>query len=245
MQVSPFVFSTLVLAACASSQRIERSEPRPSAEHATTDPRPTRVRPADQPATGDSPANATPATIHCGNPAVGAAADQSTSGGERLSSSVPCWTVPPQAGTSPDPAPPRETHTTRVAARDAVEVEFCSALPVDELTHTPLYHRGDIAAVEPYLEHGTIKGARIRFKRVEGLTADWMRQAIVCHRARTAALGREPPHLADDPTLLDGAHTAVTERRGIVQLVVRSDNDTTGAAVLARARALLGRGPQR
>jgi hypothetical protein len=114
-------------------------------------------------------------------------------------------------------------------------------MPEDELTHTPFYHREDIALVQPYKESGTLMGARIRFKPVEGLTADWMRQAIQCHRARAATLGHDPSYMDYDPTLVSELDVAVTESRGTVEELVRSRNDVNAAVVLSRAEALLAR----
>lgn len=107
MQVSPFVLGALVLAACASPQRVERSESRTShvvpASGTPLEPLEVPAGSAPTSGDGDGPAKPTPDTIHCGNPVVGAVADQSTSGGERISTNVPCWTVPAAApGTPPD-----------------------------------------------------------------------------------------------------------------------------------------------
>ena len=121
----------------------------------------------------------------------------------------------------------------------AVETEFCRGMPPDELSHTPFSHRQDIASVEPYVEGGKVKGARIHFKAVRGLDAEWMRQAVLCHRARAAMIGYDPTYMDYDPTMLVGINVAVTETKGTVHVLVRSDSEETCAVVQARAQALV------
>ena len=76
-------------------------------------------------------------------------------------------------------------------------------VPEDELTHTPFFHRSDVAAVTAYREGGKLAGATVTWKPVDGLTADWMRVALMCHRARLATLGYPTTYMAYDPSTLN------------------------------------------
>jgi hypothetical protein len=197
---------------------------------------------------GDARARVDSSGIQCGNPVIGPITDQSTSGGERISSWLPCWSVERDAARHHQAEADRlhrEAMIDRAVARNlvAIEREFCAVLPPGELTHTPFYHREDVAAVEPYVEGGKVKGARIHFKAVEGLDANWMRQALTCHRARAAVVGYDPKYMDYDPTMLADVNVAVTERKGRVDVLVRSDGEITAAVVLARAKALVAPSP--
>lgn len=236
----------LIAASCGSPQRVERSDPKSYTERmAEADAHEREARVHEKAAReGSGPFD--PAKVRCGNPVVGQVADQSTSGGERVSTWVPCWSVERDAAIDHKAKAAelrRQAAKDRAVARNLVEVEreFCRGLPADELTHTPFYHREDIAVVQPYREGGTLMGARIRFKPVEGLTDDWMRQAIQCHRARAATLGHDPKYMDYDPTLVGDLDVAVTESRGTVEVLVRSRDDVNAAVVLSRAEALLTR----
>jgi hypothetical protein len=197
-------------------------------------------------ASAEAAAAIDPSAVKCGNPVVSTIADQTTSGGERIGSWVPCWTVERQAAERHHAEAVRlreQAHVDRAIARNlvAVEREFCAVMPPDELTHTPFWHREDIATVEPYLEEGVVHGARVRFKAVEGLTGAWLREAILCHQARSATLGHPPTYMDYDPTLVAGVHVVVTEKKGLVEVLVRADDGTAGAVVVSRAQALLTR----
>lgn len=178
----------------------------------------------------------------CGDRAL---SDQTTTGGEPVTRWVPCWSVEQEASAEHEAAAERlraEAREHRAIARTLVDVErtFCAILVEDELTHTPLFHRDDIARVEPYREDDRVVGARITFKEVRGLDADYLRQALLCHRARMATLGYPPTYMPYDPSMLARTHIAVDDRDGAVALTVRGDDDVTAAVVWSRAQALAG-----
>ncbi len=181
------------------------------------------------------------ASYACGNQPL---SDQTTSGGERVTSWVPCWSVSHDASAAHDAAAERlreEARQHRAVARNLLDVErtFCTGLPADELTHTPLYHRHDIAGVEPYREGGELAGARITFKAVPGLSPDYLSHALLCHRARMATLGYPTTYMAYDPAMLVHTHLAVDDQGGPIVVTIRADDDVTAAAVWSRAQALL------
>lgn len=235
----------LSLGACASSPpRVADSPPKSYRDRMAEADQHDRDAQVHERQAAEARGQITPTGVSCGNPVVANVADQSTSGGERISTWIPCWSVERDAAKYHQAEADRlhrEARVDRGVARNLLEVEreFCTILPTDELTHTPFYHREDIAAVEPYVEGGHVKGARIHFKNVRGLDANWMRQALLCHRARAATIGYDPKYMAYDPTMLTDVNVAVTERKGTVDVLVRSDSELTTAVVLARAKALV------
>ncbi|MBK7078902.1 MAG: hypothetical protein IPH44_42220 [Myxococcales bacterium] len=181
------------------------------------------------------------ASYACGNQAL---SDQTTSGGERVTSWVPCWSVANDASATHEAEAERlrtEAQQHRAIARNLLDVErtFCAGLPADELTHSPLYHRHDIASVEAYREGGDLAGARVTFKAVPGLSPAYLSHALLCHRARMATLGYPTTYMAYDPAMLVHTHLAVDDQGGPIVVTIRADDDVTAAAVWSRAQALL------
>ncbi len=176
----------------------------------------------------------------CGDRAL---SDQTQTGGEPVTRWVPCWSVERDASAAHQADAERlraEARAHRATARALVEVErtFCAIMPEDELTHTPFYHRTDVASVEAYREGDALAGARITFRPVRGLTVEWMRDALLCHRARAASLGYPATYMPYDPTTLRATHLAVATTGGAVVVTVRADDDVTAAVVWSRAQAL-------
>jgi len=178
----------------------------------------------------------------CGDRAL---TDQVTSGGERVTTWVPCWNTDRDASAAHLAEAERlraEARQHRAIARSLMDIErmFCAGFPEDELTHTPLYHRSDIAAVVPLREDGRLIGARVTFKAVPGLTPGYLRHALLCHRARMATLGYPATYMAYDPTMLVDTRVSVDDRGGPIEVTVRGDDDLAAALVWSRAQALLG-----
>jgi hypothetical protein len=172
-------------------------------------------------------------------------ADQAHSGGEPLVAVFPCWTREQSAADRHRDEAARlraDAHVHRVRARALVEVErqSCATMPDDELDHTPFAHREDIVSVVAELDGDEVRGARIRFRPVEGLTAEWLRTAIGCHQARAAALGHDPAYMAYDPSVVPGAEVAVSEDADGVVVVLRGSDDASALAVYGRAEELVG-----
>jgi hypothetical protein len=184
---------------------------------------------------------ASPGPYVCGDSVL---SDQVTSGGERIMVAIPCWNTDLDAGRSHHELAERERVEAarhRLVASHLVNVERtrCSAMPAGELDHTPFWHRADIAAVERLVERGTVRGARIRFRRVPSLTTAWLIQAMDCHRARAAAIGWEARYMSYDPTLLPGATATVRETPAGMVVEVRSRDADVAAVIVGRAEALL------
>lgn len=171
-------------------------------------------------------------------------ADQTTSGGVRIVAS-PCWSSDPAAVDRHREEAARlrrDARTHRALAREllAAEATSCSTMAADELDHTPFAHRDDVAGVVAELDGATVRGARIQFRPVSGLTADWLRTAITCHQARAAALGYDPKYMSYDPSVVSGADVTVSETDDGVVVVVHADDDAAALVVYGRAEELVG-----
>jgi len=171
--------------------------------------------------------------------------DQATSGGERLMPTVPCWDVAEENAQHQRYLAAREERIARTERRDAtsmVETELaaCRGLSEREREHSPFSHRKEIAAVIPHRDSGVLRGVRIVFKPVPGLTEVWMRQAIACHRARFERMGEPAGYLPEDPTLVAGTATTVDMRSGHLEVVIATDDGRSARVALDRARDLVG-----
>lgn len=180
-------------------------------------------------------AHGNPPTYSCGDTVI---ADQTTSGGERLDLTIPCFDVTEESAIhqrfTADPVTP-PPHDRQLAANMAeTELHSCHGIPEREREHSPFAHRRAIAAVAPHAG-----GVEITFKPVSGLSASWMERDIQCHQARFAALGQPAGYLPDDPTLVPGAHVTVTERDHKIVVLVETPDPDAASLALQRARDLL------
>jgi hypothetical protein len=171
-----------------------------------------------------------------------------TSGGKPLmrfgGHSVPCWNPVEEYAQRQRLAAERLHHRAqneRHAAARLVEAEreACRGISPAEIEHSPFAHRREIAEVIPHRERGKVRGVRIVFKPVVGLSPAWMEQAIACHRARFERLGEPPTYLADDPTLVSGAVTTVSLHRGHLEVLVETRDDVGAHVALGRAQDLV------
>jgi hypothetical protein len=170
--------------------------------------------------------------------------DQLTSGGERLVPQMPCWDPVEELAERHRVAAAREdqqARNERRAATKLVEAELaaCRGISPHEVDHSPFAHRRAIAEVVPHSEGGAVRGVRVVFKPVLGLTAAWMEKAIACHRARFERLGEPPTYLSDDPTLVPGATATVTARAGRIEVLIETRNDVAAHVALGRAQDLV------
>jgi hypothetical protein len=174
--------------------------------------------------------------------------EQLTSGGKPLvrfgAHSVPCWN-PTEEYAQRQRLTAERLHRRAQGERHAAaglieaEVAACRGISPAEIEHSPFAHRQEIADVVPHRERGEIRGVRIVFKPVVGLSSAWMEQAIACHRARFERLGEPPSYLADDPTLVAGAVTTVSLHRGHLEVLVETRNDVAAHVALARGQDLV------
>jgi hypothetical protein len=171
-------------------------------------------------------------------------AAQSTSGGVPISLVTPCWT---------SHASERSMHLSRAAslrhdarkhravAASLIEAEraACAGLPATERDHSPSWHRDDITAAEPVRDGGPVRGARVTFRKVAGLSVEWLRSAYTCHQAQAAALGFDPTAMSYCPATLPDVTIDVTEDTDGYVVTFTSARDDVAASVLGRALALL------
>jgi hypothetical protein len=182
-----------------------------------------------------------PGNYQCGDRDM---SDQLTSGGERLVPEVPCWDPVEENAERRRTAAAREDQRAqkeRRAAASLVEAEVaaCRGISPDEIEHSPFAHRKAIAEVIPHTGGGAVRGVRIVFKPVLGLTAPWMEKAIACHRAHFERLGEPTTYLSDDPTLVPGATTTVATRAGHLEVLIETGNDVSAHVALGRAQDLV------
>lgn len=178
----------------------------------------------------------------CGNKVLG---DQLSAGTEPLLGTVPCWRNEAMVTDA------HRAEAERLRAEVAVHKEMagslvhaeelaCEGLSADELGHTPFAHRDDVVSADELREDGELRGARIVFAQVGGLSANWMRQAVACHHARAAALGYNPRFMSYDPTVLQYASTMVNALDdGGLEIKVTSTDPEVAALIYARALALV------
>ncbi len=170
-------------------------------------------------------------------------ADQAVSGGQRLGIQ-PCWaseeaTVERHRASADRLRAHAAEHRAHAHDLLAAERAACAGLDPAEIDHSPFAHHEEIAAVAAELDGDRLRGARVRFAAVPGLSADWMRSALACHHARAAALGFDPTYLSDCPSTVAGAETTVLEQDGDLVVVVRAKDEAAALIIYARAEALL------
>ena len=171
--------------------------------------------------------------------------DQLTSGGQRVVQATPCWDTGEERSAHDEYVAKLAAEHTEAADRRvdnqrvADEQTACAGLSQRELEHTPFSHRREIAEVIPHREAGNPRGVRIIWKPVPGLTADWMRQAISCHRARFERMGEPPIYHPHDPTLVAHATVRVEDHGGHLEVIIETPDDANGQLVIDRAQSLV------
>lgn len=235
------LLTTFALAACGPShQSLARRPHGYAARMEDADAHSERAEQHRRAAAAARPEISRQEAYNCGDVAL---SDQATSGGERLVQSVPCWDVGEEAREHQRYLAAHEDRVARTERRDAtnlVETELaaCRGMSPREVEHSPFAHHKEIESVIPHREAGALRGVRIVFKPVPGLTAAWMRQAIACHRARFARLGEPTTYLPDDPTLVAGTSATVELRRDRIEVLIQATDDTAARVALDRAEDL-------
>jgi hypothetical protein len=181
-------------------------------------------------------------TLVCSDPVLD---DQLTSGTEPLTTWSPCWDIEIDTEVRHRRAAERERRAARrdrQIAADLIRAQRarCEGVPAADLERSPFARRDAIIQVEPHETDDEVRGALIVIRPAPGLTADGIRKAVECHQARFAALGKPTTYLAEDPTVVEGAHVQVREGDGRIEVLVVSDAPGAGHIVLGRAQDLLG-----
>ena len=166
------------------------------------------------------------------------------SGGESMPVFRPCW----RSVTNPTAWHLAEVrahknyaaqHRDRIADLLRTERQACKGLGEAAISHSPMFHREDITAVTAYRERGKLKGARVVFRKLPGLTARWLHGALFCHQARAAVMGYSKTFHAYCPASLPGVSVATREVRAGIVVTLRATDEVTAVAVLGRAKRLL------
>ncbi|HET9624521.1 MAG TPA: hypothetical protein VFP84_24280 [Kofleriaceae bacterium] len=174
--------------------------------------------------------------------------DQVTTGGKPLTWATPCWDTGEEKIA-------HEEYMTQLAAERAEadqsrsdqadnrlvadEQRACAGLSQHEIEHSVFSHRREIAEVIPHREGDTLRGVRIVWKKVPGLTASWMRQSIACHRAQFERLGEPSIYFPKDPTLVAKANVTVEEHAGHLEVLVETSDAPASQLALDRANELI------
>lgn len=237
----------LVIAAvgCGGSQPLPRTELHGYAARMEAADRYDELADAHRRAAGPPDTLINPNHYQCGDINLD---EELTSGGKPLvrfgAHSVPCWNPAEEYAQRQRLAAERlhrRAQGERHAAASLIEaeIEACRGISPAEVEHSPFAHRREIAEVIPHRERGKVRGVRIVFKPVVGLSPAWMEQAIACHRARFERLGEPPSYLADDPTLVSGAVTTVSLHRDHLEVLVETRDDVAAHVALGRAQDLV------
>lgn len=137
-------------------------------------------------------------------------------------------------------------HRAAAAALAQTEAQYCAGLSDDDRDMSPFSHREDIASAGP-LEEQTqlgklvtkkLVGAKVVFRAVQGMTAEWLQRLVDCHVARASAVGHQMPEMDYCPLMLKGVSAKVSSEGGGFAVSVRAQDDATIQEVLRRAQAL-------
>ncbi len=166
------------------------------------------------------------------------------SGGQPLRVLRPCWT----SVVTPDEYHRKavDRHRAKAAAHRGqakallnTERQYCANLGEAEISQSPFWHVDDILSVEKYVVGGALRGARITFRRVRGLSVAWLRRASACHQARAAMLGYPRTLMTYCPLVLEGATFDVADSDVGYAVTIQSKRDPIAAVIWARAVDLL------
>ena len=176
--------------------------------------------------------------------------EQVTTGGERVSTWQPCFALVDETAERHREAAEYERELARkdrAAAARLLETQrfACAGIPEREIGHSPFSHESAIEKIAPIYNGDRLAGVRVEFEAVRGLTADWLRRAIECQRARWAVMGKDAAWMPMDPTLIDGAKIDVRARDGRIVVLVTTYEPKQAALALSRARNQLGQTARR
>ena len=188
-----------------------------------------------------------------GSGAIGVLGRGPSGGGPRLI----CWSeaVNPTEQHRRLAAEYRERAAKHRAASDDLrqaEQRACVDIAPDDRDMSPFVHRGDIVSASQLIEEygiGTTTssfgaptryavGARVIFRAVPGLTAEWLQRIMNCHLARSAALGHLAPSMPDCPLVPSGVEARVVSTGEGFAVDIRSKNPKVAKEILARVRRI-------
>ena len=231
----------LLLTACAGPPQARHERPKGWAGHQAEAEQHERAALAHDQAAEEVVSSSSIDSYQCGDTVLH---EQSTSGTEPVTTWTPCWNLDEEAAIRHRESADAERRAARedraqAGALARAELQHCRGIPQHERTHSPFAHKRAVTEVITHREAGTVRGARIVFKRVPGLTGDYMRRAIACNQARFAVLGNPAQYAPADPTLVEGADVEVTETRQNIIVTIKVDDDVQAAVAAERAQDLV------
>lgn len=149
-----------------------------------------------------------------------------------------CWTTP-ATGPHADEARRHEELSVEhgVAGAELADEQRQACARVDDADRElgAFGHADDIASVDPIANGPRLRGVRITFRAVPGLTEQRLRDLVDCERAELAALGH--PSSSQSPLASRGARATIVTGTTLTVDIVTDDPDEA-ARILARARSL-------
>lgn len=178
-----------------------------------------------------------PGEYNCGDTVL---MDQIQSGGRPLTQWTPCFDAAEESMMHHQFLAAREREAARADRAGAqqllkAEISACEGISPEEREHSVFAHRDAISEIVPHYEGAQLHGVWVIFKPVPGMTADWVRQDIACHRARWALQGEPADLTPNDPTLVPNAQVQVADRAGHVEVLISTPVTSDAEIALARA----------
>jgi len=138
-------------------------------------------------------------------------------------------------------------HRAASAALVAAESRACAGIEPEERDISPFYHREDIVSVEPVYHEAQrearLRGAKVVFREVPGLTPERLQRQVECHLARASAAGHVMPEMSYCPLMLRDVKAEVARTSSGIGVLVSSDDPETSNEILQRAQTLVTTAP--
>ena len=93
----------------------------------------------------------------------------------------------------------------------------------------------EVPATSAALNAG-LRGARVIFRRVDGLTKESLQALVDRHMARAASVGHVMPEMAYCPLVVKGVEASVTETEAGLALEITSDDRAVADGIVRRVR---------
>ena len=226
---------------CGSSQERHTAEHQPLSAKQHEAEASQHERAAQAAARSYTPPEETSTELRCFDQSL---APDPTSGAEPMRIIKPCWASERGAGADKleeAQSQRRAAADHRARARELVDAEreACRGLGEDEISHSPFFHRADIAKVTETRSDGQLVGAKTYFRKVPGLTERWMSRAVRCHQARAAVMGYNPRVMSYCPLMLEGIAASVEEDGEFIVVGLRASSEEMAAAAVGRLHDLV------
>lgn len=169
---------------------------------------------------------------------AGTCVDQSLpleSGGERTQVMTPCWTPTQYLFSAAEESRAAKDHRIWATQLAKVERSACEGLGETDIRRDPFTRSGDIITVSEFREANQLHGARVEFRKVEGLSVDWLNRSLRCHQARAAALGYPEEFMKHSPVSLQHVAMSVTNTGATITVSLRSTDELVATKIYGRA----------